>query len=102
MSPIDTSLCRAPNALRAYAPQHIDGGRFLQGVARPALAAFWLADDSRYGSTPPRRLGEGPGARLTPGPASTWAAFFPLPAKNKDLGHAVLNRASAAATHRRE
>ena len=51
-----------------------------------AQAGFCFADDSWYGSTPPRRLGEQPEARFTPGRANTWATFFSLAGKTKDLG----------------
>src|SRR5438093_1218303 len=50
-----------------------------------AQAAFWLADDSWYGRSSPRRLGGQPRAIFTPGLAKTWPRFFAPPAKNKDL-----------------
>src|SRR6266566_3751648 len=43
------------------------------------------SDDSGYGPTPPRRLGEQPRARFTPGRAGTWAGFPAGWVKNQHL-----------------
>src|SRR5215203_3892290 len=51
----------------------------------PALAAFRLADDSRYGSGSNHAAAFAAGAFITPGPAKSWAGFSAVPAKILDL-----------------
>jgi hypothetical protein len=58
-------------------------------ATRIAQAAFWLADDSRYGSTPPRAAGGIVLRVFILGPAGSWPRFLAVLGKNKELGRSL-------------